>query len=189
MPMLRFATLRRLRSVLEYGHSYFQPAERVSKWTAFVAGLWSGHRIRGHWALLPHAFRRAALVLVLVTLPACSELAQPSDSMQPSAEPPHVWLAAKYLQSVFKDRASYEAFEISRPRWVHSIKGWSWLTCVHFHDHGHLRSYALFIQDSTIADGRYAVETDACESQNYTQFDVATGVLGRPTAPTQPALY
>ena len=54
---------------------------------------------------------------------------------------------------------------------------------------GHLRSYALFIQDSAIADGRYAVETDACESQTYTQFDVATGVLGRPTAPTQPALY
>ena len=154
-----------------------------------MAGLWSGRRIRGHRALLPHAFRRAALVLVLVTLPACSELAQPSDSMQPSAEPPYVALAAKYLQSVFKDRASYEAFEISGPRWVHSIRGWSWLTCVHFHDHGHLRSYALFIQDSAIADGRYAVETDACESQTYTQFDVVTGVLGRPTAPTQPALY
>jgi hypothetical protein len=21
-------------------------------------------------------------------------------------------------------------------RWVHSLKGWSWLTCVHFLDHG-----------------------------------------------------
>jgi hypothetical protein len=172
-----------------------------------MAGLWSGHRI----ASIEHdlfgkpvptfpdhahartslrgAIRRGALVLMLVTLPACTELAQPSDTMPPGAEPPYVSLAAKYLQSVFKDRASYDAFEISGLRWVHSIKGWSWLTCVHFHDHGHLRSYALFIQENAVVDGRYTVETDACETQTFTQFDVATGVLGRPTAPTQPPLY
>jgi hypothetical protein len=126
---------------------------------------------------------------MLVILPACSELAQPSDAMPSGAEPPYVSLAAKHLQSVLKDRASYDAFEISGLRWVHTIRGWSWLACVHFRDHGHLRSYALFIQDNAVADGRFAVETDACDSQTYTQFDVVTGTLGRPTAPVQPSLY
>jgi hypothetical protein len=69
------------------------------------------------------------------------------------------------------------------------IRGWTWLACVHFRDHGHLRSYALFIQDNAVIDGRFAVETDACNSQTYTQFDLVTGVLGRPTAPVQPSLY
>jgi hypothetical protein len=52
-----------------------------------------------------------------------------------------------------------------------------------------LRSYALFLQDNSVVDGRFAVKTDTCEAQTYTQFDVVTGVLGRPTAPVQPALY
>jgi hypothetical protein len=129
------------------------------------------------------------LVLLLATLPACGELAQSSEAPPPSAQPPYVSLAATHLQSVLKDRASYDAFEISGLRWVHSLKGWTWLACVHFHDHGHLRSYAIFIQDNAIVDGRLAVETDACESQTYTQFDLVTGALGRPTAPVQPALY
>jgi hypothetical protein len=52
------------------------------------------------------------------------------------------------------DRSAFEDFEISGPRWVHPLKGWSWLACVHFTDHGHVRSYALFIQNdssSTVA--------------------------------------
>jgi hypothetical protein len=150
-----------------------------------VAALWSGARI-------PYARRaicRVVLVLTLVTLPACSELAQSGEAAPPPAQPPFVSLAAQHLQSVLKDRASYDDFEISGLRWVHSISGWSWLACVHFHDHGHLRSYALFIQDNAVTDSRYAVETDACEAQTYTPFDLVTGVLGRPTAPVQPALY
>lgn len=154
-----------------------------------MAVLWSGRRIRIFRLSSRQALLRTALGLMLVILPSCSELAQPSDTMPSGAEPPYVSLAAKYLQSVLKDRASYDAFEISGLRWVHVIRGWTWLACVHFRDHGHLRSYALFIQDNAVIDGRFAVETDACDSQTYTQFDLVTGVLGRPTAPVQPSLY
>ena len=152
-----------------------------------MAGLWSHsmHQVRSS---LRHAMRRAALVLLLVT-PGCSELAQPSEAPPPSAPPPYVSLAASHLQSVLKDRASFDGFEISGLRWVDTIKGRSWLACVHFKDHGHLRTYAIFIQNNAVIDARYAVETDACEAQTYTQFDLVTGTLGRPTAPMQPALY
>jgi hypothetical protein len=121
-----------------------EPAEPVSRWRAFVAGLWS-----------------VALVLALLLAPGCAQLAQQSASPPPT-EPAYALLASKYLASVMKDRSAFEEFEISGLRWVHSLKGWSWLACVHFTDHGHVRSYALFIQDDTVVDGRYAVETDAC---------------------------
>ena len=68
-------------------------------------------------------------------------------------------------------------------------RGWNWLACVHFRDHGHRRIYALFIERDAVVDARYAVETDACESQAYTQFDIISGVIGRPTAPVQGPLY
>ena len=98
-------------------------------------------------------------------------------------------LSAKYLQSALKDVHTYDGFEISALRWVTTIKGWSWLACVRFHDHGHTRIYAIFIQDGAVSDARYAVETDSCEAQTYTQFDLVSGELGRPTAPVQPPLY
>ena len=152
-----------------------------------MAGLWS-HGLHQARASLRHASGWVALVLLLLTAD-CSELAQPSEAAPPSAQPPYVSLAASHLQSVLKDRASYDGFEISGLRWVDSIKGRSWLTCVHFKDHGHLRTYAIFIQNGAVIDARFAVETDACEGQTYTQFDLVTGTLGRPTAPVQPALY
>jgi hypothetical protein len=126
--------------------------------------------------------------MALPALAGCSELAGPTDVMPP-AEPPYVSLAANYLQSALKDQAAYDDFQITGVRWTHAIRGWSFVTCVHFHDHGHLRSYALFIQNNIVIDARYAVETDGCESQTYTQFDLLTGKLGRPTAPMQPPLY
>jgi hypothetical protein len=152
-----------------------RPPFGTSRWTGFVAGLWFS--------------------LMLLVLPACSELAAPSGvmpanaAMPPGTEPPYVSLTAKYLQSVLKDQAAYDDFQISGLRWVHAIRGWSFLTCVHFHDHGHLRSYALFIQDQAVVDARFAVETDDCELQSYTPFDLLSGTLGRPTAPRQPPLY
>jgi hypothetical protein len=185
MPKPRIATLRQPRPVLGYRHHRFQLTGRASQWTAFVAALWSAARI----SYPPRAIRRAALALMLVALPGCSELAQSSETSPPTAQPLYVPLASKYLQSTMKDRAAYDEFEISGLRWVHALKGWSWLACVHFHDQGHLRTYALFIQGDAVVDGRFAVETDTCEAQAYTQFDVVTGVLGRPTAPVQPALY
>jgi hypothetical protein len=60
---------------------------------------------------------------------------------------------------------------------------------VRFDDHGHKRTYAIFIQDYAVSDAHYAVETDGCGAQSYTQFDLLSGVLGRPTAPVQQPLY
>jgi hypothetical protein len=171
MRALTFATSDRPRPALKHRLFSLEPAKSVSRWRAFVAGLWS-----------------FALVLALLLTPGCAQLAQQSAS-PPSTEPAYALLASKYLASVMKDRSAFEDFEISGLRWVHSLKGWSWLACVHFTDHGHLRSYALFIQDDAVVDGRYAVETDACGSQTYTPFDMDTGTLGRPTAPRQPPIY
>jgi hypothetical protein len=134
--------------------------------------------------------RGAVLLTSLVVLSGCSELALPSEAAPPPSPPPgYVSLAAKYLLSALKDRAAYADFEISGLRWTDSIKGWTWLACIHFQDRGHLRSYAIFIQDNAVVDARYAVETDACEAQTYTPFDLVTGELGRPTAPVQSPLY
>jgi hypothetical protein len=171
VPMAIFRnTAPTLRPVLGYGYSCFHPANRLPRWTAFVAALW-----------------------LLVWLPGCSELAQSSDAttgtLPPPAPPPYAALAAKHLQSAFKDRSPYDGFEISNVRWVLANAGWSWLTCVHFRDRGHPRSYAIFIQNNNVVDARYAVGTDDCEKQAYTPFDLITGELGRPTAPTQAPLY
>jgi hypothetical protein len=134
----------------------------------------------------------AALWLPLLLLSGCSELAQSSDATTqalPPPVPPYAALAAKHLQSAFKDRSPYDGFEISNVRWVLANGGWSWLTCVHFRDRGHPRSYAIFIQNNIVVDARYAVETDDCEKQAYTQFDLISGELGRPTLPVQAPLY
>jgi hypothetical protein len=76
---------------------------------------------------------------------------------------------------LFKNQASYDAFEISPFRWVHSLKGWAWLTCVRFQDQGHPRVYAVFLKDGRIVDTRYAVVTDACDAQTYALFDAMRG--------------
>ena len=137
-----------------------------------------------------NAVRRTLLALVLLASPGCTQIAQPSEAATPPAEEPaYASLAAKYFSSTMADRASFENFEISGLRWVHGLKGWSWLACVHFLDHGHVRTYALFMQNDAVIDARYAVQSDSCGSQSYTPFDVVSGVLGRPTAPQQPPLY
>jgi hypothetical protein len=139
---------------------------------------------------LQQAVRRLLFTLTLLAVPACTELAGPSEAAAPPPQqPPYAALVAKYLTATMRDRSAFEAFEISGLRWVHSLKGWSWLACVHFSDHGHQRTYALFIQNDAVVDGRYAVQEDSCGPQSYTPFDIVTGVLGRPTAPEQPALY
>jgi hypothetical protein len=161
----------------------------VLRWTGFVAGLWSGDPAPHRTAPWRRRARRATLAVAFLVLPGCSELAQPSGVMPSGPEPPYVSLVSRYLQSTLANRAIYEGFEISGLRWVHSIKGWSWLACVHFADHGHRRSYALFIAGDAVIDARFAVETDACDAQTYTPFDVTTGTLGKPTPAEQPPLY
>jgi hypothetical protein len=131
----------------------------------------------------------AVLAFILAALPVCAQLAQPSEA-PPTVQPPYALITSQYLAGIMKDWASiYEDFEISPLRWVHSFKGWSWLACVHFTDHGHLRTYAIFIQNNAVVDGRYAVQTDACRSQTYTPFDMVTGTLGRPTILGLPPIY
>ncbi len=154
-----------------------------------MAGVCSSHRMRGAKCSVRRAALRLGFALALQALPSCSELAATNDVMPPGAEPPFVSLTASYLQSALKDRAAYDDFQISGVRWTHAIRGWSWIACVHFQDHGRLRSYAVFIQDDKVVDARYAVDTDGCEAQTYMQFDLLSGKLGRPTAPVQPPLY
>ena len=114
----------------------------------------------------------AALLLALAVAPGCSELVLSMEEAPASgADPRYSELVARHLDTVFKDRAFYDAFEISGLRWVHSLKGWTWLTCVRFQDRGHRRVYALFIKDGAVIDGRYAVQTDACDAQTYVPFD------------------
>src|SRR5215469_8044948 len=93
---------------------------------------------------LSECFPTHALPLMLL-LSGCLQIAQTSEAATPPAEQPaYAALAAKYFSSTMADPASFENFEISGLRWVHAFKGWSWLACVHFVDHGRLRSYALF---------------------------------------------
>jgi hypothetical protein len=148
-----------------------------------MAGLWSSRLI---WTRMA---RCAAVIATLVAMPGCSQLILPNDDQSPGPQPPYASLAAKYLQNNLKDTTIYDGYEISALRWVNTVKGWNWLACVRFHDHGHTRIYALFFQNNAISDARYAVETDGCEAQTYTPFDLITGTLGRPTAPVQQPLY
>ena len=85
-------------------------------------------------------------------------------------DPTYNKLVAEHIKDTFKDYASYDAFEISQYRWVHSIKGWDWLTCVRFQDKGRRLTYALFIKQKEIIEYRYAVETDGCGAQTYSPF-------------------
>ena len=76
-----------------------------------------------------------------------------------------------YLKESFKEISTYDSFELSDARWVHAVKGWSWLSCIRFQDRGHVRTYAVFIQTDKVVDGRYAVTMDGCGQQAYAPFD------------------
>jgi hypothetical protein len=96
-----------------------------------------------------------------------------------SLDPSYPEVIADRLKTTFKDYASYELFEISTPRWVHSFKGWNWLVCVRFLDRGRRRSYALIFNDSKVVEGHYAYQTDNCGTESYVVFEQMRG-LGLP---------
>ena len=131
------------------------------------------------------AWRRAAgagLLLTVVLLP-LSGVAVPQEMPASGADPGYNTIVADYLKGTFKNRATYDAYAISPFRWVHSSKGWAWMTCVSFEDNGHPRTYAVFIQDGKVIHGRYAVQIDACNTETYAAFDAMgpsrpRGVLG-----------
>jgi hypothetical protein len=125
-----------------------------------------------------------AALLMTLALTACSNLAAPMEEMPTAgADPAYNKTVADWLKPKFGHPKVYQAFEISGYRWVHGLKGWSWLACVRFQDHGHPRTYAIFIKDGGIIDNRYAVETDACAEQTYSPFDLATGAITPAAAP------
>jgi hypothetical protein len=124
--------------------------------------------------------RRAAWALLLpaalglsVALSGCAGIATGNTEMPLTGlDPSYREAVAAHLKSVVKNYDSYDSFEISDPRWVHSIKGPAWLTCVRFHDKGRVRNYALFLDGNrTIVDDRFAVRTDDCDLQTYYPFD------------------
>jgi hypothetical protein len=125
------------------------------------------------------ALRRAAGALLLsacvglcATLSGCAGLAA-GDAGVPlaSPDPSYRETVASHLKRVLKNYSVYDSFEISDPRWVHSIKGWTWLTCVRFCDQGRVRNYALFLDGNRVVEDRIAVQTDDCDLQTYYPFD------------------
>jgi hypothetical protein len=123
--------------------------------------------------------RRAACALLLPAwiglsagLSGCAGLAAGNAELPVAApDPTYRDVVSAHLKRVLKNYSSYDSFEISDPRWVHSIKGWTWLTCVRFRDQGRVRSYALFLDGNRIVDDRFAVQTDNCDLQAYYPFD------------------
>jgi hypothetical protein len=114
---------------------------------------------------------RAALLLPLALL-GCSSVALPQTEA-PTAEPNTATfhkIIGEHLKASFKDLSTYDSFEISDARRVHTPKGWSWLNCVRFQDHAHRRTYAVFIQANDVVESRYAVTTDGCGEQTYAPF-------------------
>jgi hypothetical protein len=105
-------------------------------------------------------------------LSGCAGLATGNTEMPlPSPDLTYREVASARLKSVLKNYDTYDAFEISDPRWVHSIKGWTWLTCVRFREKGRVRSYALFIDGKkAVVEDRFAVQTDNCDLQTYYPF-------------------
>lgn len=126
---------------------------------------------------------RAALVLPLALL-GCSSVALPQTEV-PTTGPDEAAfhkIVGDYLKDSFKEISTYDSFEISDARWVHSVKGWSWLSCVRFRDRAHIRTYAVFIQADKVVESRYAVTTDNCGKQTYVPFDAISNTERSPNS-------
>ncbi len=125
----------------------------------------------------------AALLSALAIVQGCSSLAMPGEATPPpeGINPAYTRLVATYIVTNFKALSPYDPAEISTPRWVESERGWTWFTCVHFMDQGHRRTYSLFFNQTAVVDARYAVLTDNCGKQTYSQFDLTFGGV-RPRA-------
>jgi hypothetical protein len=135
---------------------------------------------------LQHAPLRLALVLTLVLLAGCSSLAGPQEGVATAPlNSDYRGMIAAHLKSAFTKSPLTGPAEMSNPRWVLANKGWSWQVCVRFQDRGHRRTYALFFKGSELLDERYAVLTDACDAQTYSEFDLSSGAM-RPGAVGDP---
>jgi hypothetical protein len=124
------------------------------------------------WPAPRAAYALLAVLALLGMLEGCGGFAATNEEV-PTTGPDLSYreTVAAHLKRTLKNLSSYESFEISDPRWVHSIKGWNWLTCVRFQDRGHFRTYALFLNGDKIVDDRFAVQTDNCDVQTYSPFE------------------
>jgi len=133
-----------------------------------------------------HATLRVALVLTLILLAGCSSLAGPQEGAATTPlNSDYRHMIATHLKAAFTKSPLTGPAEISDPRWVLANKGWSWQVCVRFQDRGHQRTYVLFFKGSEFFDERYAVQTDACDAQTYSEFDLGLGGM-RPGAVGDP---
>ncbi len=123
------------------------------------------------------SLRRALVALLTAaTWAACNKVVLAEEHMPESPPDPSSRTAiANYFRTTFKNHSSYEAFEISEPRWVHSFQGWNWLTCVRFVDHDRRRTYVLVLNGTNIVDAHCAVQTDGCGAQTYSVFEQMGG--------------
>jgi hypothetical protein len=125
------------------------------------------------------ALRRAAWLLLVpawlglsAALSGCADLAAGNAEIaQAGPDPTSREVIGSYLKRTLKNYRTYDSYEISDPRWVHSMKGWLYLTCVRFRDQGHVRSYSIFMDGNKIVDDHFSVQTDSCDSQAYYPFD------------------
>ena len=132
------------------------------------------------WALLP--------ALTLIGCTAIDFTKQQAPAAGPDGRA-YNGLVADDLKKSFADPSVYSSFEISEFRWVHSLKGWNWRVCVRFQEQERQRSYVLFIKDNSIVDSRYAVETDACDSESYSPLNVGIGATYRAAPGGQEPIY
>ena len=116
-------------------------------------------------------------VLISASLTGCSSLAAPNGAMPAvGPDPSFRDMIANHLKKTLKNYTAYDTFQISDPRWVHSFTGWNWLSCIRFADHGRVRTYSVFFNANKIVDDRFAVQTDACDTQTYSPFERMSGL-------------
>ena len=140
-------------------------------------------RTHEFWRNVAHA-----TLLLPLFLFGCSSLSfSPEDPPAAGPNPSYSKMIARRL-SRFNDIDAYYGFEISDYRWMHSLKGWAWLTCVRFQDHDRTRTYALFLSGDDIVLDRFAVAADDCDARTYVPF--ALMIDGKkPTAGQLEPLY
>jgi hypothetical protein len=122
--------------------------------------------------LLGPLARRAAMLPAVALLAACGSMAQPQGGPTSTLNPDYRAMIASHLNTAFTSAKPSGPAEISDPRWVQSNKAWAWQVCIHFQDRGHLRTYVVFIKGSEFVDERYAIQTDGCGAQTYSEFEL-----------------
>lgn len=140
------------------------------------------HRARWIGKLWP-----AALFAVSIIPVNCSGV--PRENTAEAATPANYGVVVSNVLKSFKDWQTYTNFEISDLRWVHATTGWNWLVCVRYDDHGHRRTYAIFLNDNGVVNQRYDTLIDRCGAQKYLPLDVTTGAIRQPEPEPQSPLY